>query len=83
MIPIRDLLQRIQWDPEFGQGRFMIGYYDRLADQILRVGFQRVHLARGNHFSFDVEEDDGGMHMVPFHRVREVWKNGKLIWQRK
>jgi uncharacterized protein (UPF0248 family) len=83
MTPIHDLLHRIQWDAEFGSGRFMIGYYDRLADQILRVPFRRVHLARGAHFSFDVIDDDGSMRMVPFHRVREVWRNGELIWQRK
>jgi uncharacterized protein (UPF0248 family) len=82
MIPIQDLLHRIQWDPKFGEGTFMIGYYDRLDAQIVRVPFRHVHLARGEHFSFDVEEQDGKTHMVPFHRVREVWRNGELIWQR-
>jgi uncharacterized protein (UPF0248 family) len=83
MTPIQDLLHRIQWDPEFGKGRFVIGYYDRLDKQIVRIGLQRVHLARGQHFSFDVVGDDGAMHMVPWHRVREVWRDGTLIWQRK
>lgn len=57
MTPIQDLLHRIQWDPEFGKGEFVIGYHDRLDDRIVRVPFQRVHLARGQHFSFDVIED--------------------------
>lgn len=83
MTPIQDVLHRIQWDPEFGNARFMIGYYDRLDDRIIRVPFQRVHLARGEHFSFDVIDEDGTTRMVPFHRVREVWRNGVLIWQRK
>jgi uncharacterized protein (UPF0248 family) len=30
MIPIHRLLNRIRWDPGFGRGRFVIGYYDRL-----------------------------------------------------
>ncbi|RJG02955.1 DUF504 domain-containing protein [Noviherbaspirillum sedimenti] len=83
MTPIQDVLHRIQWDPEFGNARFMIGYYDRLDDRIVRVPFQQVHLARGEHFSFDVVDEDGTTRMVPFHRVREVWRNGVLIWQRK
>lgn len=83
MTPIQDLLHRIQWDPEFGKGEFVIGYHDRLDDRIVRVPFQQVHLTRGEHFSFDVIEDDGSLHMVPFHRVREVWRDGELIWRRE
>jgi uncharacterized protein (UPF0248 family) len=83
MIPIQDLLHRIQWDPGFGNATFVIGYYDRIDDRIVRVPFQHVNLPRGEHFSFDVVEEDGTTHMVPFHRVREVWRNDKLIWQRK
>ncbi|HZW13432.1 MAG TPA: DUF504 domain-containing protein [Noviherbaspirillum sp.] len=83
MIPIQDLIHRVQWDPGFGSATFMIGYYDRVDAGIVRVPFRRVHLARGEHFSFDVEDEGGRVHMVPFHRVREVWRNGELIWQRK
>jgi uncharacterized protein (UPF0248 family) len=83
MIPIQDLLHRIKWDPEFGKGSFVIGYYDRLDADIIRVPFRRVHLVHGEHFSFDVEDEAGTTHMVPFHRVRKVWRDGELIWQRK
>ncbi|MBI4293067.1 MAG: DUF504 domain-containing protein [Betaproteobacteria bacterium] len=83
MIPIQDLLHRIRWDDEFGKGEFVIGYYDRVADRIVRVPFRHVHLERGEHFSFDAVEDDGTVHMVPFHRVREVWRNGQSIWRRE
>ena len=82
MIPIQDLLHRIQWDTAFAKAAFMIGYYDRVEGKIILVPFRRVHLARGEHFSFDVEMDEGGTCMVPFHRVREVWRNGELIWKR-
>lgn len=82
MTPIQDLLHRIQWDAEFGKGEFMLGYYDRLADRIVRVPFERVQLPRGRHFSFDLIKGNGSCRMVPFHRVREVWRDGKLIWRR-
>jgi uncharacterized protein (UPF0248 family) len=82
MIPIQDLLHRIQWDPQFGQGRFVIGYYDRVRDRIVRVPFQRLSIGSGSRFAFDLVADDGFVRMVPLHRVREVWRNGQLIWQR-
>jgi uncharacterized protein (UPF0248 family) len=82
MIPIQDLLHRIQWDPEFGKAEFVLGYYDRLDDRTIRVPFKQVHLPRGEHFAFDVIEEDGSRRMVPFHRVREVWRDGELIWRR-
>lgn len=82
MIPIQDVLHRIQWDAQFGNASFTIGYFDRVEGQVLRVPFQQLVLTRGEHFSFDVVTEDGSTHMVPFHRVREVWRNGELIWQR-
>lgn len=36
MTPIHELLNRIRWDKEFGQGRFEVGYHDRHADQLSR-----------------------------------------------
>jgi hypothetical protein len=32
VIPIHELLARIRWDPEFGRGRFEIGYLDHTRD---------------------------------------------------
>jgi uncharacterized protein (UPF0248 family) len=72
MIPIQDLLHRIQWDPEF----------DRVTREIVRVPFRRVHFEKGEHFAFEAIEEDGSVHSVPLHRVREVWRNGELVWQR-
>ncbi len=83
MTPIQDLLHRIQWDADFGNASFVIGYHDRVAGRMVRVPFQRVRLERGSHFSFDVLDGDDEARMVPFHRVREVWRDGVLIWERQ
>jgi uncharacterized protein (UPF0248 family) len=82
MIPIQRFLDHIRWDPEFGRGQFAIGYYDRVERRIVKVPLARVHLEPGNRFSFTAVEADGSVHDVPFHRVREVYRNGELIWQR-
>ena len=83
MIPIQELLNRIRWDEEFGQGKFAIGYYDRIADEILVVPFEQIILVPEEHFSFELIDGDGQRHMIPFHRVRSVYKDDKLIWQRE
>lgn len=82
MIPIQDLLHRIRWDEAFGQAEFEIGYYDRLTHAIVRVPFQGIRMEEGAHFGFEAIEADGSVHSVPFHRVRDVWRNGELIWHR-
>lgn len=82
MIPIHQLLSRIRWDPEFGRGRFELGYLDRVERRVIRIPFQEAHFAEGNRFSFEIENLDGTTTAISFHRVREVFRDGKLIWQR-
>ncbi len=82
MIPIEELLHRIQWDPAFARSAVVIGYYDRLRQTVVRVPFEQVRLMRGHHFSFAVTDEDGSERQVPFHRVREVWRDGESIWRR-
>ena len=56
MTPIRELLNRIRWDPAFGQGNFAIGYYDRLLDRVVVVPLQEVRLDPADHYFFQVAD---------------------------
>lgn len=82
MIPIQDLLHRIRWDPEFGRAAFVVGYFDRVKREIVRVPLGRVQIEDADRFSFTAVEPDGSVHDVPLHRIREVYRDGELIWQR-
>ena len=82
MQPIHELLNRIRWDREFGRGSFEIGFYDRLEDKIIHVSFSEIIRVPGDTFSFQVLDRDGKSHSIPLHRVREVYRDGVLIWQR-
>lgn len=83
MIPIHQLLSRIRWDKEFGQGDFVIGYKDRLDDRIVRIPLREIFFEPDDHFSFDLVDHDDVLHSIPLHRIKEVYKNGKLIWHRE
>lgn len=60
----------------------MIGYLDRVKKQIRHVPLRELFFEAGDHFSFDLIDDEGRMHCIPLHRIREVYKDGALIWQR-
>ena len=83
MQPIHELLSRIRWDREFGLSSFEIGYYDRVEENIIRIPFDEIIQESGNTFSFQVIDREGIVHSIPLHRVREVFRDGVLIWQRQ
>lgn len=47
------------------------------------VPLAEVHQDADSHFNFEVTDDEGVVHSVPYHRVKEVWKDGVLIWHRE
>jgi len=83
MIPIHELLNRLRWDDAFANGDFVIGYYDRVERKILQVPLQMVHMIPGDHFSCRITDRDGFVRDVPFHRIKEVHKDGQLLWHRE
>jgi uncharacterized protein (UPF0248 family) len=83
MMPIHELLNRIRWDQEYGQADIEIGYYDRLEDRIIRVPLGSIFFEPDDHFSFDLYNHEGELHSIPLHRVKQVFRNGELIWHRE
>lgn len=82
MIPIQELLHRIQWDRDFAKGRFELSYYDRVQDALIRVPLAAIYFDPEDHFGFQLTDDQGEVHQIPLHRIREVFKDGQLIWER-
>jgi len=82
MQPIDKLLDRIKWDKGFGDAAFEIGYYDRVAAIIIRRPLADLLFEPGNKDSFLLMDEEGVHQRIPLHRVREVYRNGELIWQR-
>jgi uncharacterized protein (UPF0248 family) len=82
MKPIQDLLNRIRWDSEFGDADFKIGYYDRVDDRIITVPFKDINLETHIHSIFSLVDENGDVHTIPLHRIKQVYRNNELIWQR-
>ena len=82
MTPIHELLSRIRWDAEFGRGWLEIGFFDRHAGVIQRVAFRDVEFPKSGEHLFQFVDEAGQHRRVPFHRIREVWRDGARIWQR-
>jgi len=82
VIPIHELLHRIRWDQEFGAAEFVIGYYDRLDDRVIKIPLRELYFDSEDHFDFELIDVEGAHHTIPLHRIREVYRNGKLIWHR-
>ena len=80
--PVHELLNRIRWDPEFGRGSFELGYFDRVAKRVITVSFREVSFSGSDPRAFRLADAEGRLHRVPFHRVRELRKDGRRIWHR-
>ena len=82
MIPIHELLSRIHWDKQFGQRDFVIAYYDKVEDCLVRIPLREILFKPDDHSSFDLIDQNGVLHSIPMHRIREVYKDGERIWSR-
>ena len=82
MIPIHELLNRIRWDPEFAKGNFQLGYYDRAEDRVILVSLMEVSFPLESPQTFQLADAEGQIHRIPFHRVREVYRDSQRIWYR-
>jgi uncharacterized protein (UPF0248 family) len=79
-----EMLNRIRWDSRFATGAtFEIGYYDRVQNSILKVKFKDILFPEDDHFSFAITDDNDDIHTIPYHRVKEIYRNGRLIWCRE
>ncbi len=82
MIPIHELLNRICWDSEFAKRDFELGYYDRMANRVIVVLLKEVTFPTESPSTFELMDPEGQVHRIPFHRVREVYRNSQRIWRR-
>ncbi len=82
MQPIHELLNRIRWDADFGDAEFALGYYDCVERRIIVIPLAQASYGHPDDPDFELIDDEGRPIHVPFHRVKQVFRNGELIWSR-
>jgi len=81
---LRDVLNRIRWDPQNDNNVYQITYIHRgdVGDRrtILFSDIQEIHSSW-----FSYESPDSGETTIPFHRVTEVrnQKSGEILWKKR
>ena len=82
LTPIHQLLARIRHDPVFGAGYYGIGYQDRFEKGLVCVASRRITWPEGQRRTLLLTEATGEKRRIPFHRIREVNRNGQRFRQR-
>ncbi|MGP8200242.1 MAG: DUF504 domain-containing protein [Limisphaerales bacterium] len=67
MTPIRELLNRIRWDPAFGRGKFELGCFDPLENRVIVVLFRELNFPEDDPQAFRLADTEGRIHRVLFH----------------
>ncbi len=78
-IYIGDLLNRIKWDKNIKLEEYTIAYFDSVAGKNFEVPFKNI-IKEGNFMTIGVGRNKIS---IPLHRIRQVKRNGKLIWDRE
>ena len=78
MMYIGDFLNKIRWDKKLKPEEYTIVYFDRVVERGFEVAFTSVS-REGNFF---VVNRDGRKTMIPLHRIRQIKRKGKVVWER-
>jgi uncharacterized protein (UPF0248 family) len=76
----RDVLNRLKWDSKnLGQSRVTILHRGAPKDRRAIEGSEILELGRG---FMRVRSPDGEVE-IPYHRVRQIEADGRVIWERR
>lgn len=79
MIPIIDLLNKINWDKKENPLDYKIIYFDRVEEKPKTINFTSIKRIEKPFIIIDINNKETN---IPLHRIREVKKEGKSIWKR-
>lgn len=75
---IGDLLNNIRWDKNVNPKEYSIIYFDRIGVKYYEIPFMSIS-RKGN---FIIIKENGNDVSIPLHRIKQVKRNGKLVWER-
>lgn len=81
---LRDVLNRIRWNPEERGRTYEITYIHRGAPENKRtISFSSIEEIHSSWFTYT--DNDGGEVTIPFHRVLLVQdtESGRILWKKR
>jgi len=76
MITAKAFLNRIKWGKGENPEEYEIAYLDRVLGTEKRIWYTEINEMSANFFSIEAAE-------VPLHRITRIFRNGKVVWERK
>ena len=75
---VGDLLNRLRWDKNLKPQEYVLVYIDRIEEKNYEIPLTAI--ARKGNFIMILKQ--GKEQSIPLHRIRQVKRNGKVIWER-
>lgn len=79
MITIKQLLDKLKWDPNEQPTETTLHYWDNAQKKLLPVKYPDIMRLEGNTMIILVKGNETD---IPLHRIRKVTRQDKTIWQR-
>lgn len=76
MITVKEFFDKIKWDKKEKKEKYEVSYFDRISKKEIKINYENIEQFDNNFFY--IEES-----MIPIRRIRKIYKNGKLFWERK
>jgi len=78
MMSIKDFLNKIKWSKKENPDDYSIGYWDNVEKKLIFIGFNEIKKIERSFLLLDMEEET----YIPMHRIKEVKKQGNIVWKR-
>jgi len=79
MIYILDLLNKIKWDKRENQEHYTIHYQDRTENKLREIKYTDIISIEPPFMLLNINKK---ITYIPLHRIKEIRKQGKVVWKR-
>lgn len=80
MMSIKDLLNKIKWDPKEKPEDCILYYEDRKLNKLIEIKYTDILRIEDNFMILQRQEQETS---IPLHRIKKVKKKDFVVWQRK
>lgn len=76
MITAKEFLNKIKWDKRENPKDYSLFYFDRIKKILIEIPYESIEIEGDFIMTIDGKN-------IPMHRIKQIRKNNKLVWERK